>query len=251
VFAHSDALSLHVDGEFSAHAGNGPNNLVLRAAQALQKHTGCTRGASIQLTKNLPVGAGIGGGSSDAAATLTGLNEFWALDLSFEDLLAIAARLGADVPMCLYGKPLYARGIGDEITLATANRATLWMVLVYPHWPLLSKDVFAAIDAPMFEQFLAHAKRQQAAHVLDDYNHLQVPATQLEPRLEGLFDLLADAAIPPGTESASVLAMRMSGSGSCCFVLLDDETQARDCAKRVLEQRPDWWVKAVPVKVGN
>ena len=145
--ALANGLHLTVDGEFADDAGQGESNLVLRAAHLLRDKTGCRQGARIALTKHLPVGAGLGGGSADAAATLHGLNKLWQLDLSDDTLAAWAPELGADVAMCLLSQPVLARGIGDELTSLPFQLPALYAVLAHTRMPLLSVDVYRALDA--------------------------------------------------------------------------------------------------------
>jgi 4-diphosphocytidyl-2-C-methyl-D-erythritol kinase len=249
-FTASDLLTLRVEGEFADAAGQTGDNLVLRAARALNEATGQQRGASIHLTKNIPVGAGLGGGSSDAAATLKALNELWELGLRFEQLLELGAQLGADVPMCLFGKPLYARGVGEEIQVATLPSTTAWIVLVHPRVSVLTKDIFAAIDPDIFSQSLFQS-RSTVRHVMDDRNHLQPIAVQRYPVIQQVLDALYEAAIPPGAVSDAVLAVRMSGSGACCFALFLREDEARACAARMQQAHPDWWVRSASTVVAN
>ncbi|MEQ1790161.1 MAG: 4-(cytidine 5'-diphospho)-2-C-methyl-D-erythritol kinase, partial [Rickettsiales bacterium] len=116
-----DAISIEVVGRFAASLSNIPQeeNLVWKAAMALQKYTHSNQGAHIRLTKNLPIGSGIGGGSADAAATIHALLKLWKLDIPQKNLSEIALTLGSDVPVCLYGKPALMRGIGDDLIPVT------------------------------------------------------------------------------------------------------------------------------------
>ena len=119
-------LSLEVSGPFAAALeAEGPENLVLRAARALSALAGSGHGARLRLTKNLPIAAGIGGGSADAAAALRGLVRLWQLDLPEAKLRSLALELGADVPPCLESRPVFARGIGEILTPGTALAALL------------------------------------------------------------------------------------------------------------------------------
>src|SRR5687767_6601589 len=116
--AGGDALQLDLTGPFAGGLGAGPDNLVLRAAQALRDRFGVEQGGRLTLDKRLPVAAGLGGGSADAAAALRLLDRWWKLDAREEDLLAIAAALGADVPACLLSEPARGEGRGDLLAPA-------------------------------------------------------------------------------------------------------------------------------------
>ncbi|MCH8544543.1 MAG: 4-(cytidine 5'-diphospho)-2-C-methyl-D-erythritol kinase [Alcanivorax sp.] len=114
-FSPADTLHLDAPGEL----GSPQDNLVWRAATLLQAHTGCQQGAHIRLHKQLPAGGGVGGGSSDAATTLLGLNRLWGLGCSLDELAALGVQLGADVPVFVHGRSAFAEGIGEQLTAVT------------------------------------------------------------------------------------------------------------------------------------
>ena len=144
--AHWEAFSLSVTGEFAHGLEVGEGNLVLRAARALAGAANVTGGAEIMLEKNLPIASGIGGGSSDAAATLRALNQLWSLNWSTAQLVPVARSLGADVPACLLGAPCVMSGTG-EITAPIAATPSFAAVLVNPLKPLPTPDVYRQFDA--------------------------------------------------------------------------------------------------------
>ena len=117
----ADDLTLSLSGPFATHAPAGSENLALRAAALLKETTGYVGGAALALEKNLPAGAGLGGGSADAAAVLQALNYFWCLGLEPHDLFALGSKLGADVPMCLHRFALRARGSGMQECIVNAG----------------------------------------------------------------------------------------------------------------------------------
>ncbi len=143
----ADAITLRVSGEFADNSGDISDNIVIKAARALADSAGVKAGASISLQKNIPVGAGLGGGSSDAAATLRLLNTLWGINYSDEKLAQIGLTLGADVPFCLYGRPAFVSGIGEVIG-AAPDLPQFWILLANPRKVLSTKDVFtqSAID---------------------------------------------------------------------------------------------------------
>ncbi|MCE5343441.1 MAG: 4-(cytidine 5'-diphospho)-2-C-methyl-D-erythritol kinase, partial [Eubacteriales bacterium] len=137
---NADILTLTIVGNASLTLAD---NLVYKAAAALAKATGCVRGAAITLTKRTPVGAGMGGGSADAAAALWGLNQLWGTDLSMERLLALSLTLGADIPFALTGGFARVGGIGEEIR--PLSPAPTWpLLIVQPCQAIWTKEVFAA-----------------------------------------------------------------------------------------------------------
>ena len=134
-------LSLYVRAQGRAFVPADGNNLVLKAAAALQAATGCTRGARITLKKYIPVAAGMGGGSSDAAAALVGLNRLWGLGLSADRLEEIGLTVGADVPFCIRGGLQRAQGVGEKLTPLEMKKP-LYLVAFQPCRGLSTKDVF-------------------------------------------------------------------------------------------------------------
>ena len=139
----ADGLSLALSGPYAPALEGGKDNLVLAAARALAEAGGCQGGAAIELTKRVPVAAGLGGGSADAAAALLALSALWGVDLPHARLADIALGLGADVPVCLESRPAFVGGIGDELEPAP-SLPPVWAVLVNPGKALATKDVFAA-----------------------------------------------------------------------------------------------------------
>ncbi len=231
-------LSLDLSGEFAAASGDVSDNLVLRAAQKLKGHCAVSQGARIQLRKQIPVGAGLGGGSSDAACVLKLLRALWGVAVSDATLASIASDLGSDVPMCLHARPLIARGRGEEISLLKPPFPDYFMVLVYPHVALTTKDIFAA----------HRAGNTAAMNTLSDDDFPSLPA------LSGMKNHLQSSAISLCPEVAEVLLalqtavqqpelVRMSGSGSCCFALFTDEDRALALHASLQQKYPHWWTR--------
>lgn len=232
----ADKLGLAIDGPFADGLDNGPDNLVLRAASALQALTGSSQGAAIRLTKNLPIASGIGGGSADAAATLHALCDLWRVQPSEDALLRLTAKLGADVPVCLAGKPSFVGGIGEEIALATGLPKS-WLLLVNPRVATPTPAVFKARRGDFsgagrwsqpprdFADFAARLKQCR--------NDLTEAAINVTPQIR---DVLAAIERLPDCALA-----RLSGSGATCFGLFADERSARAAEQHLRAQHPDWW----------
>lgn len=240
----SDALSLAVEGEFATQAGAGEGNLVLRAAQALRAHAGVMRGARLTLMKHIPVGAGLGGGSADAAAALRGLNQFWKLGVGEVALHAIAATLGADVPMCLASTPALAHGIGTELTPLPHGMPPLYALLVYPRAALLTKDVYTAFTlappVPAWQPPVGADAAAWLAALEGTANHLQAAALALSQPVAAVLQALN--ALRP---KASLV--RMTGSGACCFALYANEAMAEEAAYALKAEHPEWWITATNI----
>ncbi len=177
------------------------NDLACRAAQALQLATGTSFGADIHLKKVIPQGGGLGGGSSDAATTLLGLNRLWSVAQTRDQLLDIGAKLGADVPFFIFGQPAFASGVGERLLAVSIPLRDY--VVAFPGIGVATGDVFTdanlARNTPVTSR---NVFRESHGH-----NDLQPVAERLQPRISALCDAFALAGVTP----------RMTGSGSCVF----------------------------------
>lgn len=225
-FCENRELILTIGGERTA-AGK---NLILKAAYALQEASGCRKGARIDLTKRIPVRAGLGGGSADCAVTLIALNRFWGLGYDAARLREIGASLGADVPFCMEGRFARVRGIGERIEpLPGARRWPL--LLVMPEEGLSTREVFEAWDETgeagrgHIEGLISALVRGNldSAAVLSG-NALERPATGLLPSIPVWIDRIR------GTGARYV---RMTGSGSCIFGVYSSREEAQTAAERL------------------
>ena len=236
----AEALSLTVGGpEAGAVAGLGEDNLVIRAARLLMARAGIAAGAALHLEKHLPAAAGIGGGSSDAAATLRGLATLWQVRLGEPELMELAVQLGADVPACLAGRPVWVGGVGEEIMPAEALPEA-GIVLANPRCPLPTAAVFQRCRGPYrtagrFDPVPSDAAGL-AALLASRHNDLTEAARGLVPEIGMVLDRLA--ALP-----AALLA-RMSGSGATCFALFADRAAALAAGKILAQAESFWWSAA-------
>ena len=235
-------LSLKVSGPNAKAAGALSDNLVLRAARALAVEIEGLKLGRFALTKNLPAAAGIGGGSSDAAAALRLLARANRIKLSDSRLLRVAASIGADVPVCVDPKPRVMRGIG-EILSKPLSFPPLAAVLVNPGVAVATKDVFAALHrAGRKPQPAAQAQRvprrrdELLAYVSRRANDLEAPALELAPAIAGVISELQATA---GCDLA-----RMSGSGATCFGLYRSAHSAAAAARAIAASHRNWWVCA-------
>lgn len=233
----NDKLDLRVSGPLSDGLAGEGDNLVLRAARRLAEAAGIVPRARLKLIKRLPVASGIGGGSSDAAATLRVLSALWNVRPSAADLHKLALGLGADVPVCLGGRAVHMAGIGETL-MGAPRLPAAGILLVNPRKPLATPPVFKARQGPFSEpDRLAQAPRDAAelARMLATRrNDLMPPATLLMPEIEAMLGAL-DA-------TAGCLLARMSGSGATCFALYPDAVQAQAGATRLIKAHPGWWV---------
>ncbi|MDP3785732.1 MAG: 4-(cytidine 5'-diphospho)-2-C-methyl-D-erythritol kinase [Undibacterium sp.] len=198
-------------------------DLVIRAAHLLQTHCGITLGVEITLHKNLAMGGGLGGGSSDAATTLMALNHLWGCGSSEAELMVLGLRLGADVPFFIYGRNAFVEGIGEQIREVTTPEH--WFVVIEPGVQVATPTIFSA------EQLTRNTKPVRItdfsnAEKIDWKNDLQAVACSLHPQIQAALNWLADFG-----------DAKMTGSGASVFCAFPDEGSA----KRVLEKVPDQW----------
>lgn len=231
-------LTLRLDGPFAVALDGEGDNLVLKAAAALRARCGAA-GAALVLTKNLPVAAGLGGGSADAAAALRALSRLWNVTLGEAELGAIARGLGADVTVCLHNRPAYFGGIGDELAPAPRLPAA-GVVLVNPRVALPTPQVFKARQGPFSTPARFSDPPVEAAalgHLLGERrNDLEPAACTLVPAVEQILAALAES---PGCRLA-----RMAGSGATCFGLYDNPVSADIAAGWLAGREPGWWITA-------
>ena len=240
---NSETLELHVSGRFADRMPQPQRNSVWHAANLLRDFAGCESAARITLEKNLPVAAGIGGGSADAAAALRLLSRLWQLDLHPEERHALDVQLGADVPVCMESKPCYMEGIGELRTAIDALPAC-WLVLANPGVPLLTADVFKALktssSTPIALPVSFSSPEMLAGYLAATRNDLQATATKLLPVIDTVIGAL--------TAQPGCMLARMSGSGPTCFGLFTNEDAARAGARNIATAQPEWWVAPTRMK---
>ena len=232
----SQGITLSIKGPFACGLEADHDNLIVKAATDLCTQLDLERAAEITLEKNLPVASGIGGGSADAAATLLALKEFWKLETDI-NLIEIAQKLGADVPMCLYSKPLRAQGIGEQITpLETTN--ALELLLVNPGIEISTPEVFANLEnkanSPISEQ--SFSQFPDTGYLAALRNDLEEPALNIAPVIG---DVLSEIRGQKGCAFS-----RMSGSGATCFGVFDSRETVQEAKAEIRQRHPDWWCVA-------
>ena len=234
-FTPAKTLSLAVEGPFAKALAGENDNLVLRAVRMLAAEVGREPCGDLVLHKHLPVASGIGGGSSDAAAALRLLSRIWHQE---EDaaLARVAARLGADVPVCFTARPARMAGIGEHLRPGPLL-PTCGIALVNPGVALPTAAVFGARRGDWSQPAALPAEwpspRQMAADLAPLRNDLQPAAIAIAPVIAEVLAALA------GTRHC--LLARMSGSGATCFGLYARSDQAANAAAELRAVHPDWW----------
>lgn len=239
--AREDTFTM--SGRFSngltRQAGGADGNLVLKARDALRAAL-AEEGLSappvaIHLEKNLPVAAGIGGGSADAAATLRALLRHWHASLAAKSLDRLSLALGADIPMCMTGRPLVASGIGEDIRLLPAM-PSFSCIIANPLLPVSTPQVFQGLtkkdNEPISALPVLTEPQQWLSWLAGLRNDLEAPARAVQSRIAELSGLMKDT---------GATLVRMSGSGASCFALYVDETQASEAVEKLSAARPQWF----------
>ncbi|MBI3441302.1 MAG: 4-(cytidine 5'-diphospho)-2-C-methyl-D-erythritol kinase [Proteobacteria bacterium] len=228
--SQQDGLEINVNGSFAATLINGEDNLVYKAAMLLAQHYQVLPHAKIILTKNLPVASGIGGGSSDAAAALQGLAQLWGFPEEPDILLALAAKLGADVPACVYKTPLWVEGTGDQITLLP-DMPDQHFVLVNPLVPTPTPKVFASFQRRFSDPVPLSGHITDVATYRNDLTEAAITVT---PVIRDVLGALA--------ATDECLFHRLSGSGATCFGLYSGAEAASRAVRQLRIDYPDWWI---------
>jgi 4-diphosphocytidyl-2-C-methyl-D-erythritol kinase len=211
---------------------DGPANIAWRAADALLTMAGITAGIDIFIVKKIPMAAGLGGGSSDAATVLMGLNDLLKLTLTDEKLMSIGVKLGADVPFFIFKKTALAEGIGDRLSLVE-GLPPVWLVLVNPNIHVSTAWVY---------QNLQLTKKPDTARLLKFSNTIEDICSLLANDLEAVtinrFPVIQE--IKDTLLANGARGVLMSGSGPTVFAIFEKEQQASDC-QRVLAQNTAWY----------
>ena len=185
------------------------DDLTVRAANLLKAETGCEQGVCIEVEKNLPMGGGLGGGSSDAATTLVVLNELWGLQLSMEKLMELGLTLGADVPVFVYGYSAWAEGVGEK--LERINLPEQWVVVIKPECHVNTKEIFLAKNLTRNSKSIRIADFIAGQHQNDC---LEVVCQRYQSVKDALVDL------------SEFSEARLTGTGACVFAQFDSEKAA-------------------------
>lgn len=199
----------------------GDADLTLRAARALQDETGCRQGVDIRVDKIVPMGGGLGGGSSDCATTLVALNHLWRLDLSVERLADIGLALGADVPVFVYGQAAWAEGVGERLTPIRLDDP--WFLVIHPDCEVATGQIFSAPGLT----------RNTPPLTIRGFLEGHTVGNDCEPVVRALFPPVAEALDWLGQYAPA----RLTGTGGCLFAAFADQA----AVARVVAELPERW----------
>jgi 4-diphosphocytidyl-2-C-methyl-D-erythritol kinase len=241
-------LNLTTTGPLAQACGEAADNLVFKAAQLLGERVGDLKLGDFILDKVLPVAAGIGGGSADAAAALRLLAQLNGLAIDDARLIEVARLTGADVPVCLASRACVMTGVGE--TLLPLNLPKMPCVMVNPRVPVATRDVFNALGLRNGELLVGATDVIEApgwpdeGASLEDWvealsagaNDLEAPATRIQPVIGKVLAALS--------ASDGAWLARMSGSGATCFAIFENTAEAQRASQKIAQDHPQWWVHA-------
>jgi len=219
-------ITLHCPG---TDLPTNEQNLIYRAAQTIFNHTGYRNGVEIILNKYIPSAAGLGGGSSDAAATLMTLNDLCSLGLSKTELMKLGAKLGADVPFFIFGSSAFATGIGDKLQ-TLPDLPQINMVLINPTFPLSTKTVYENLNLALTKKKNNYSIPRFYALgdvIRELHNDLEAVSLKMHPELNDLKQILM---------KEGALGALMSGSGPTLFGIFADEKSAKEAREAILKK---------------
>ena len=229
-FEKADRIELTCDNQ---DIPSDDSNLVVKAAKLLQDKCSVSTGARISLRKKIPAGAGLGGGSSDAAAAILALNEMWELGLAFEEMVSIAADTGSDVALFLCGGVVHMQGRGERVSPVENRLREFRLVLAVPPFGVSTAEVYSRVRVPdaqhrksasgMIEGFAGGNWELVARNT---YNRLQQAAYETEPQLEELCESIA---------GVTQLPVRMTGSGSAFFICCKSADESAEVSQLLAE----------------
>jgi 4-diphosphocytidyl-2-C-methyl-D-erythritol kinase len=225
------------DGAFAHVIPNDQNNAIKKAWRGLELYTGRDLPCHIHITKNIPAGAGLGGGSSNAASVLHGLIDHFQLQIDYNDIMDMALSIGSDVPVCFHQSPTIMRGRGGDCTPAPTF-PTIPMVIIWPHITHPTGDIYARLSGA-YSAPVTVPEYFYDAHDLTNFlktstqNDLENPAFQLSPQLADMIKYLSS--------QKRALFTRMTGSGSAFFALFETTNDAQNALTSFQKKFPNMW----------
>ncbi|MCJ8314389.1 MAG: 4-(cytidine 5'-diphospho)-2-C-methyl-D-erythritol kinase [Saccharospirillaceae bacterium] len=234
-FEPQSTLSLSILDTKNNNLSN-KDNLILQAAEALNNYANTNYGAHITLEKNLPIGGGVGGGSSDAATTLLGLNRLWSLGLSINELATIGQKLGADVPVFVHGNSAFAEGIGEKLTPVELDQKHY--LIVKPDAHVSTQKIFTSKQLTRDTPYFKIRPPFEMDCLQDFHNDCEPLVKKLYPNVAQVFRMLAKFG-----------STRLTGTGACVFVIFDEAIQAQHALNQLPKSVNAWVAKGLNVSL--
>lgn len=232
----ADDLTLTVEGPFAAELPSiVDKNLIIRAAKVLLEKAGIQKGAHIKLEKNIPISAGIGGGSADAAGTLRALTDLWRLEYSDHSLARLGMRIGADVPICIYSQPAIIEGVG-EIVIPQKYFPPCGVVLANAGGIVSTTRVFAERSGSFTKKLIW----PEIGSFDNLVNELKIRKNDLS-QAAGMILPVIHEVLAAISKTKDCEFYQMSGSGGTCFGLYPNQKAAEKAAISISENNPRWW----------
>lgn len=230
---------LAVEGPFAHLLPPAADNIITKTVNALAERHGRKSNVVIELTKNLPVGTGLGGGSANAAATARALQHLWDFEWVEGDEEWLAKNIGADVPACLLSRTMMMEGIGQNLRPTPHLPNNCNIVIVYPGVGISTREVFGMLVPPYTPHFDTFPEAVDVFDLVkqlqETRNDLMHPAMGLQPKIIDAYRAL--------TRQTGCLMARMTGSGTACFGIFPDDESARAAANAIRKAEPQWWVR--------
>lgn len=204
-------------------------NIVYKVAKLLQEEFNVTKGVEIHIKKNIPIAAGLAGGSADAAAAFRGLNRLWKLQLTKDDMVKLSANIGADIPFCIHNRLCIARGKGEELFFLEKH-INAYVLLVNPNRPIHTKDVFARVEPEDMKEkkitIMSNAIYNDDYELIvkELYNALENVSFELDPEIREIKNFLIDEGFR---------AVLMSGSGPTVFALSKSKKKLKEVQSKI------------------
>lgn len=222
--ASRDDGKIHLTDEVSGVSHD--DNLIVRAARLLQRHSGTPLGATLSIKKQLPMGGGLGGGSSNAATVLVGLNQLWQLNLLPDELARLGLQLGADVPVFVHGHSAWAEGVGEQLTAVTLD--TPWFVIIHPGISVSTPSVFQDPQLTRDSRPITMARALQGG-APEWRNDCEAVVKERYPPIAEALDWLTQHA-----------PSRLTGTGACLFAAFETRQAAQATASLARQRWPTW-----------
>ena len=236
-FEKSNKLSLNISGKYANFLQNDNSpNIILKTINLMSRQFNISPNFKISLKKNTPIGAGLGGGSSNGASIILAINELYQLNLNDEELLKIALEIGCDVPICMNNHIALTEGIGEKITSLKINEEPLFCIIINPNIHISTKEIFSNRLAKYRQNQKIIVENKKIIDLIKNReNDLESTAIKLAPIIQIILGKIK--------KQQNCLISRMSGSGSSCFGLFKDKKDLEVAYQNLKNDFPDFYIE--------